>query len=125
MAAVRVLGACVTVLLLALVVRADDKPNYAKLMIGKWEVSKADDGTVPKGTIIEFTKDGKLKGTVKQDDQEMKFEGTYKVDGDKFTVTVKLGDDEHTNMITITKIDAKEMATKDSDGKTVLFTRQK
>lgn len=109
--------------LLGGVVRAEDKVDYAKMIVGKWEVTKAD--VLPIGATVEFTKDGKLKITEKMGDKEMTFEGTYKVEGDKFTVKIKIGDDEHTNTITITKISDKEMTTKDKDGNVVEVKRKK
>ena len=54
MNALRVL---VVVCLVAAVGRAEEKPDYAKMIVGKWEVTKADEGTLPKGSIVEFTKD--------------------------------------------------------------------
>jgi uncharacterized protein (TIGR03066 family) len=105
--------------------RADDKPDYAKLLVGKWEVSKADEGTIPVGAMVEFTRDGKIKFGGKKDGEEMMFEGTYKVEGDAFVMTVKLGDQEKTQKITITKITDKEMATKGEDGKLVELTKKK
>src|SRR5580698_8285223 len=57
--------------------RPEDKPDYAKLIVGKWEVTKADPGTVPEGAIIEFTKDGMLKASVKKGDNTNTIEGTY------------------------------------------------
>ena len=99
--------------------RGEDKVDYAKMLVGKWEVSKADPGTVPEGTLIEFTKDGKMKITAKKDDKEMAIEGTYKVDGNKFSFTLKIGEMEHKETITITKISDKEMSTKDKDDKVV------
>src|SRR4029077_17435782 len=56
--------------------RAEEKIDHAKLIVGKWEVSKADEGTVPPGSIIEFTKDGKLKLSGKKDAADVAFEGT-------------------------------------------------
>ena len=50
----------------------DDKTDYKKLIVGKWEVSKADEGTVPEGTQVEFTKDGKLKIAAKMGDEDFK-----------------------------------------------------
>jgi uncharacterized protein (TIGR03066 family) len=105
--------------------RAEDKPDYAKLIVGKWVAEKADDGTIPAGTEVEFTKDLKLKITVKEGGQETKLDGSYKIEGDKFIATVKVGDDEHMNTITMTKIDDKVMLTKDKDGKVVEFKRAK
>ena len=72
----------------------DDKVDYAKLIVGKWEVTKADEASVPVGTLIEFTKDGKLKATIKKGDADENVEGTYKVVKNTFEVTLKMGDEE-------------------------------
>src|SRR6185312_5753164 len=92
--------------------RGDDKPDYAKLLVGKWEVTKSDPRTVPQGAVIEFKKDGKVTVTAKIEDKEMSFEGTYKLEGNTFTLVMKVGEMEHSNTITIVKISAKEMSTK-------------
>jgi uncharacterized protein (TIGR03066 family) len=104
--------------------RAEEKADYAKMVVGKWEVTKADEGTVPVGTVIEFTKDGKLKGTVKKGDEDAAIEGKYKVEGDAFLLTMNQGGEERTRKITITKISDKEMATKNQEGKTVELKRK-
>ena len=105
--------------------RAEDKPDYAKLIVGKGEASKADEGTLPPGAIVEFTKDGKIKLTGKKGDTDMAFEGTYTVEGNKFTIVMKTGDQEHKQTITITKISDTEMATKGEDGKVVELKKKK
>lgn len=97
----------------------DDTKNYAKLIVGKWEVSKADEGTVPNGTPIEFTKDGKIKAIVGQGDDKVTIEGTYKVVKDRIEMTLKRGDQEKSQTITITKLTTKEMVTKNEEGKVV------
>jgi uncharacterized protein (TIGR03066 family) len=119
MNALRLFALGAVVCLLASPVVAEEKPDYAKLIVGKWEATKADKGTVPEGTLIEFTKDGKVKITGKKDDTDITIDGTYKVEKDTFVLTMKVGDQEKTQTITITKISAKEMATKDKDGKVV------
>jgi uncharacterized protein (TIGR03066 family) len=124
MNALKLLAVGAIVCLLSAGARAEDKIDYAKMLVGKWEVSKADEGTVPKGTMIEFTKDGKVKANIKKDDKDETISGTYKVEGDTFTVTMKMGDDEHTQTITITKISKTEMSTKNKDGKVVELTRK-
>jgi len=111
--------AAVAVIVLNSGVRAEDKVDYKKLIVGKWEVSKADDGTVPVGTAIEFTKDGKMMVAGKKGDSDLKLEGTYKVVKNTFEMTLKLGDMEKSQTITITKIDEKEMHTKSEEGKVV------
>jgi uncharacterized protein (TIGR03066 family) len=117
------LGMAAAVLVLGAAARAQDK-DYAKMVVGKWEVSKADEGTVPVGTQIEFTKDGKMKVAGKKDDADLKLEGTYKVVKDKLTFTMKLGDAEKSQTITITKISDKEMSTKSEEGKAVDLKKQ-
>lgn len=115
-----------TVCLIGGGMRAEEKKtDYAKLLVGKWEATKVDEGTLPKGSIVEFTKDGKLKVIAKENGQDMTIDGTYKVEENKFTITVKIGEEEHSNAIIITKINDKEMATKDKDGKVVELVRKK
>lgn len=121
----RGLTVCSVVLVLGLGVRAEEKPDYAKLVVGKWEATKTDPDTLPKGSLVEFTKDGKLKVTVKEGGTDMTIEGTYKLTGSKFEMTMKIGDMEHKETIEIVKIDAKEMSTKDKDGKAVVLTKSK
>ena len=125
MSALRLLAVGCVVGLAGAGARAEDKPDYAKLIVGKWEISKADEGTVPLGAVIEFTKDGKVKLTGKKGDTEMAFEGTYTVEGNKFTIAMKVGDQEHKQTITITKMSDTEMATKNDEGKVVELKRKK
>ena len=119
MNALKWLGMAAVVVLFNTSARADDKVDYAKMLIGKWEVSKADEGTVPAGSIIEFTKDGKMKASFKKGEEDVMVEGTYKVVKDTFLMTMKMGEKEQTRTITITKITDKEMSTKNEDGKVV------
>jgi uncharacterized protein (TIGR03066 family) len=125
MNAMRLAAVGVAVCLLTIGARAEDKADYAKLIVGKWEATKTDEGTLPKGAIVEFTKDGKIKITVKEGDKEMTLEGTYKLSGNKFDLVLKMGDMEHTETITIKKITETEANTVDKDGKTVDLTRKK
>ena len=111
--------------LLAGVGRGDDKGDTAKMIVGKWEVTKADPGTAPPGGIVEFTKDGKMKLTAKKDDKDFSVEGTYKLEGKNLSFAMTVGGEKREKTITITKLTAKEMATKDDDGKVVELTRKK
>jgi uncharacterized protein (TIGR03066 family) len=115
----RLLAVGVTVCLVGVGARAEDKVDYKKLIVGKWEISKADEGTVAIGTIVEFTKDGKLIVTGKKDGVDTKIEGTYTVEKNTFTIKAKVGEEERTQTIEITKISDKEMSTKNSEGKVV------
>ncbi len=111
----------VVVCLFAVGARADEKADYAKKIVGKWEVTKADEGTLATGSIIEFTKDGKFLAKAKESDKEAFLEGTYKVDGEKFEL--KIGDTALS--ITITKLTDTEMHTKNEDGKVVEVKKAK
>jgi len=125
MKAVSFLTAAVAIGLLSSLSRADDKVDYAKLIVGKWEVSKSDPGTVPTGSRVEFTKDGKMTVSAKMEDKDLKIEGTYKVEKNTFTMSLKIGEEEKMQTITIVKITEKEMSTKDKDGKVVELKKVK
>jgi uncharacterized protein (TIGR03066 family) len=105
--------------------RAEEKVDYPKLIVGTWEVTKADPGTVPAGSAIEFTKDGKLKVKHKKGGEDLTIDGTYTLEKNVFTMKVKLGDEERTHAITITKISDKAMSTKDKDDKVVELEKKK
>lgn len=121
----RMLGVAVVCLIGGVAMAEEKKGDYTKLIVGKWEVTKADEGTVPTGTMIEFTKDGKMLFVAKMGDQEIKLEGTYKVDGSAFKMTTKFGEEEKTQVITIKSLDDKTLSTADKDGKAVVLTRKK
>lgn len=120
----KLLAAVTVVALLAPAARADEK-DYPKLIVGKWELTKVEEGGLPKGTVIEFTKDGKIELTIKKDDTDAKIEGTYKVEGDKFSVALKVGDDERKQTITIVKLTETELHTKNEMGKMSELTKKK
>ena len=98
--------------------RAEDA-DLAKMLVGKWEITKAPEGAPPAGTIVEFTKDGVVKVVGKKDDKEFTMEGTYKVEPHKFVCTFKDGDKEKIIVHDAVKIDDKEMSFKGNDGKVV------
>ncbi len=126
MNAMRLLAVGAIVCLVASFAGADEKKgDYAKLIVGKWEVSKSEDKGPPKGSIIEFTKDGKVHVAFERDGNKESHEGTYKVDGDKFTVTHKEGDQEKTMDITINKLDATTLNITDKDGHAIELMRKK
>jgi uncharacterized protein (TIGR03066 family) len=125
MTTMRLLAAGAMLCALTVGVRAEDKKaDNAKLLVGAWEVVKADKGTVEVGATVEFTKDGKMKVTHKKDGKEEVGEGTYKVDGDKFKFKLKVGDNEFEKTITIKKISETELSTTDEDGKAVEFKKK-
>jgi uncharacterized protein (TIGR03066 family) len=120
----KALSVLAVVCLVTAVGRADEK-DYPKLIVGKWEVTKADEGTLPKGSIVEFTKDGKFTSREKMGDKDVQFTGTYKVEGDTFELDLKIGDESHKVKITITKLTADELHTKNDQGQVVEVKRKK
>ena len=103
-----------------------DEKETAKLLVGKWEATKVDEGSLPKGAIVEFMKDGKMKVSGKKGDDDLALDGTYKLNGMKLTVTLKMPDGgEKEHPITIKKISDTEMSVEGDDGKSITFTRKK
>jgi uncharacterized protein (TIGR03066 family) len=128
MNALRLLVAGVMVVALTAGVRAEkkeEKKDNAKLLLGSWEATKAAEGTLPVGAVVTFEKDGKFKTVGKVDGKEETHGGTYTVDGDKFTLTMKQGDNVMKLTITIKKISDTELVTASDDGKVVEFKRKK
>lgn len=93
----------------------DKKDDNATAIVGLWEITKAG-GDVMAGSTIEFAKDGKLVLVVKDGDATQKIEGTYKVDKDKLTITLKVGDASMEQVVTIKKLKDKDMELEDKDG---------
>ena len=91
--------------------KADKNANKDKV-VGTWEMVK---GTLPQGSTLEFTKDGKLKITLTIDDKKTTLEGSYTLDGDKLKTKITGPDgQEHSDTDTITKLTDKEMSLKDT-----------
>ncbi len=99
--------------------------DYAKLILGKWEVTKSFDNGPPVSSTVEFTKDGKLTITHKEGDQTRTAEGTYKLNGDSFHIELKVGDQEHKDTITIKKLDKAKFSTTNKEGQVVELKRAK
>ena len=123
----RTLAAGVLVLGMLGNVGAEEKKadtNKEKI-VGTWEATKADEGALPVGTVIEYGKDGKMKITAKRGDKESTTEGTYTVDGDKLHVALKAGDKDYKLVITIKKMTATEYVSENEKGKTAEWKRKK
>ena len=56
----------------------NEKPDNAKLLLGQWEVTRAE-REVPVGTVIEFSKDGKMKITFSEDGKKQSLDAVYKI----------------------------------------------
>ncbi len=102
---------------------AQGKDDPAAKIVGTWELAKSG-GELPAGTVIEFTKEGKLKATLKVDEQVLNIEGTYKVDKNKINVKVKIGEETVEETVTIKKLTDKELEIEDKDGKVDVFKKK-
>jgi uncharacterized protein (TIGR03066 family) len=112
----RLLVAGVVVLALAAGAGAEDRGDAARLLVGKWQTTKAHK-VVPVGTVFEFSKDGKMRVNLKDGGKEESVEGICKVEGDKVQYTLKLGGkDEKKDPLTIKKISEQELVLKGVEG---------
>jgi uncharacterized protein (TIGR03066 family) len=103
---------------------ADEKDDYAKKIIGKWEITKTE-GDEPIGTLVEFTKDGKLSITLKADGKEIKIDGTYKVEKDKLTTEATVSGKTEKDVDTIKKLTDDELQIENKDKKTITLKKKK
>lgn len=91
------------------------KANKEKLL-GLWECVKS--ANVPKGTLLNFAKDGKLRITLKTDGQTLNVEGQYAVDGNTLHIIHKLdGVKDTKDSAKIKKLTDKELVIVDKDSK--------
>jgi len=85
---------------------ADDKkdnPDYAKLIVGRWEVTKTYNARhAPIGAVYEFNKTGSLKITCKRDGEEDIADGTYKVEKEKLLLTIEKDEKDHVTIKELT-----------------------
>lgn len=97
--------------------------DYAKKIVGVWEVTGGAD--LPAGAVAEFTKDGKLTIAGQIDGKPAKQVGTYKIEKDKLSVKLAyLG--ETTNASTrIIKLTDEVMETRDADKQVTTYRRKK
>ena len=121
----RLMAAGVIVCVLAVGIRADDKKDNPKLVVGKWKVVKASPRTFPLGTVLDLSKDDKVRVIRSQDGKESIHAGTYEVDGATIIITVKVEGEEQKHTLTITKISDTEMVTEHGGGGTIGFKKEK
>ena len=103
---------------------ADDTDDFAKKIVGKWEITKSE-GEEPVGTVVEFAKDGKFSITVKADGKDVKFDGTYKIEKDKLITEATVGGKAEKDTDTIKKLTDDEMQLENRDKKLVTLKRKK
>jgi uncharacterized protein (TIGR03066 family) len=99
--------------------------DKAKL-VGTWELVKTDaKDAPPPGTLVEFTKDGKLKVTVEVGEKKVTLNGTCSVDGDKLKTKMTTPDgQEHSDTDTITKVTDKQLLLKGGKGENSEFKKK-
>jgi uncharacterized protein (TIGR03066 family) len=102
--------------------RAQD--DNAKKIVGVWELTKAG-GELPKGSTVEFARGDKLVVVAKIENSEMKFEGTYKIEKDKLTVKLKIGEMDVEETVTVKKLTDDTLEIEDKDKKVDVFTKKK
>jgi uncharacterized protein (TIGR03066 family) len=115
----RLFGLALAYFALTLAAAAQDQKDAStkEKLVGVWEVKE--------GATVEFTKDGKLKVTFRMDGKEASAEGTYALEGDKLTITHKIGDKEEKETLTVKSLDDKVLTTVDSRGRTETLKRKK
>jgi uncharacterized protein (TIGR03066 family) len=121
----RLMGAGVIAFVLAVGIRADDAKDNPKLVVGQWKVVKASPGTFPLGTVLDLSKDAKVKVVGSRDGKGFVHAGTYEVDGAKIIITVKVEGEQQKHTLTITKISDTEMVTEHGGGGTIEFKKEK
>jgi uncharacterized protein (TIGR03066 family) len=120
----RVLSAVALAALLGVTGFADDKDEFAKKILGKWEITKST-GDEPVGAIVDFLKDGKFTISAKLDGKEVKLDGTYKVEKDKLTTEVSVAGKTEKDVDTIKKLTDEDMELENKDKKLITFKRKK
>ena len=114
------LAACVLVFAATASAQPDDKkdqPDQAKLIVGKWEVTKTDTpDDPPVGSTFEFAKHGTMKITKKRGTKDEVIRGAYKIKDNQLHYTLKDKDkdeDCEKHPLTIKKLTEKELKLED------------
>jgi uncharacterized protein (TIGR03066 family) len=100
--------------------RADD----AAKLVGKWEVTKSG-GETPVGSMVEFTKDGKVTANVTLEGKDLKFTGTYKLSGTKLRVDLALNEQKLDQEFTVKFNGDDEMTLEDAKKMTDTLKKKK
>ena len=108
-------------LLLAGSTQADSKEDNAKKILGTWEAVK---GQIPPGTTLEFTKDGKLKVTIKLEDKTAVVEAAYKVEDQTLKITTKREGKEKTENVKIKTLTDTKLVTENEKGSVDEFKKK-
>jgi uncharacterized protein (TIGR03066 family) len=101
----------------------DIKIDGGKL-VGTWEAVK-DSETLPLGSTLEFSKEGKLKVTLKKADETKVLAGSYKVEGAAIKITLNIEGLEHSETLKVTKLSDKDLVIVDEKDKKDVLSRKK
>ena len=121
----RTVPAAFLIVCFATAISAADTGETKKLLVGKWEAVKVDEGSLAKGTVIEFKADGKMSIVAMLEGKDVTTEGTYTVDGNVFTAKLAVVGKEMDHKVTIKKLTATELEATNEKGKSVTFKRVK
>jgi uncharacterized protein (TIGR03066 family) len=102
---------------------AQETGDFAKLIVGTWEVTKGDKSTVQEGSTFKFAKNGDLTMMLKLDGNTARFAATYKIEGDKLTTQVK-GAPGPGRTVTLKSISDKELVWQEKFGKITELKRK-
>ena len=122
----RTMLGCLTIFALACAatVAAGQAKIDEKKLIGKWEpVPDKDKKEKLSGLVIEFMAGGKV--TMAVAGAESRAQGTYELKADKLAVTLKVGDREEKDTLTVKKLTDDELVTEDSKGKAETLKRKR
>jgi uncharacterized protein (TIGR03066 family) len=122
-----VVGALLVALAPSAQAQEEVKKVNAKLLVGTWQVSKADKGApLVVGDTTEFGKDGTNKTIRKRDGKDVVSKGTYKFKDGKLIVTFKSGQNVSENVLTIRDLTDKKLVVAHVEGgKVIEFKRKK
>jgi uncharacterized protein (TIGR03066 family) len=102
----------------------EKKDDFAKKIVGKWEITKAG-GDVGPGSTLDFAKDGKLVLVIKEGDARREVKGSYKIDKDQLTITLTIEDTTFDQTLTIKKLTGDAMELEDQNKMIDVLKRKK
>jgi uncharacterized protein (TIGR03066 family) len=103
---------------------AQEKIDATKI-VGTWELVKPAEGSAPAGTLVTFTKDGKLSLKMVVDGKEIMEEGTYKIQNDKLLTEIKSDGVTMPESDIIKKLTDDELVLEDDKAKVNILRRKK
>jgi uncharacterized protein (TIGR03066 family) len=111
-------------LVFAATAMAEDTKIDGGKLVGTWEAVKGSE-TLPLGSTLEFSKEGKLKLTIKQADESKVLAGSYKVEGATIKITLKVEGMENSETLKVTKLSDKDLVIVDEKDKKDVLSRKK